>query len=795
MARSGPLAAALSFVSLVGALTAQCAPIITCPGIDGFVTASTMWDPDGTGPSLPLAVFGGSFDCAGPTKSANIATWEPVTSTWSTLGAGVHGGDRWVRALTATASGDLVAGGNFLFAGDVVCRNVARWDGSAWRAMGGGIDGQVDELIALPNGDVVAGGTFTTASGTVVDNIARWNGTTWLPLGGGVDAKVTSMTALPGGVIAVFGNFQTAGTTPAPGAALWNGASWTALPSTGISAPIGVTMPNGTLVATTNLGIAAFVGGAWQPLSPLSPGLFAGTLVAMPNGDLVVGEVTISGWPSHVLRWNGTSWADLQPGVLVGGTISTLLALPNGDVIAGGGLAGARTWAPTTFLAKGIGVMRFDGVAWRSLTADTGLMFDVVQIVATATGSIVACGESAPIGMDEGHIAEWNGTSWTPLGLGLDGRAVCIAALPTGGVVVSGYFTQAGGLAANNIAIWNGSTWSALGSGLNQPARKLLVAPNGDLIAIGDFGLAGGIQTTGAARWNGTSWSGFDVSSHSWADGTVLANGTIVAAQFSPTSAVLAWSGTAWSPIPGAPSGSVVVAAHPSGDLLVATTNQVWRWNGSTWATVGSPIASITGMQLTPTGEPVLNVQGFMVHRLVRWDGTDWVDLTPPRDLSRPVPFTIDATGTIVQARRFWLPWFLERLATCAGAAAHGTGCDGNSIEATSLPWSDGTLVTRCPANGWLGALAVTGFTEIAPGAAPLSSFFPSSAAGCDLLVLPDLVTVPTRGTNTNDIHAALAIPSTPSIVGVSFHQQYVGVNAAGGVASTGALRLVGGAF
>ena len=65
------------------------------------------------------------------------------------------------------------------------------------------------------------------------------------------------------------------------------------------------------------------------------------------------------------------------------------------------------------------------------------------------------------------RVAKWNGSSWSALGSGMDGR--CLALAVSGSdLYAGGYFTTAGGSAANHIAKWNGSSWSALGSGMNN---------------------------------------------------------------------------------------------------------------------------------------------------------------------------------------------------------------------------------------------------------------------------------------------------------------------------------------
>jgi hypothetical protein len=64
-----------------------------------------------------------------------------------------------------------------------------------------------------------------------------------------------------------------------------------------------------------------------------------------------------------------------------------------------------------------------------------------------------------------------------------------------------GYFTTVGGSAANNIAQWNGSSWSALGSGMNYSVSALAVS-GGTLYAGGDFTTAGTNVSAYAAMAN-----------------------------------------------------------------------------------------------------------------------------------------------------------------------------------------------------------------------------------------------------------------------------------------------------
>ncbi|HZN40085.1 MAG TPA: hypothetical protein VFD82_14865, partial [Planctomycetota bacterium] len=67
-------------VLVVGALLArapaQCAtqwlPGAGIPGTNGYIMATTMWDPDGGGPMQPVLVVGGTFTLAGTVLANNI---------------------------------------------------------------------------------------------------------------------------------------------------------------------------------------------------------------------------------------------------------------------------------------------------------------------------------------------------------------------------------------------------------------------------------------------------------------------------------------------------------------------------------------------------------------------------------------------------------------------------------------------------------------------------------------------------------------------------------------------------
>lgn len=129
-------------------------------------------------------VAGGQFTQAGGVSAKGVALWDG--QTWRPLGSGTNSS---VVALTVW-NGDLIVGGNFLQAGGMVVNFIARWDGSTWHGLDSGVsEGYYDtgvQALTTYNGDLIAAGDFAFAGGTLVNDVARWNGTEWDNLGSGI---------------------------------------------------------------------------------------------------------------------------------------------------------------------------------------------------------------------------------------------------------------------------------------------------------------------------------------------------------------------------------------------------------------------------------------------------------------------------------------------------------------------------------------------------------------------------------------------------------------------------------
>ena len=158
-------------------------------GVLGSVLALQVFD-DGSGPAL---FVGGQFAVAGSVLATNIAKWDG--SSWSVLGHLNHGG---VGALTVFDDGGglaLYAAGGFRAAAATPIARIAKWTGgTSWAPLGAGISSSglshISALAAFDDGQgsaLYAAGLFAFAGSVSAKNIAKWDGSAWTALDGGVN--------------------------------------------------------------------------------------------------------------------------------------------------------------------------------------------------------------------------------------------------------------------------------------------------------------------------------------------------------------------------------------------------------------------------------------------------------------------------------------------------------------------------------------------------------------------------------------------------------------------------------
>lgn len=354
-----------------------------------------------------------------------------------------------VRALLVHDDGSgpkLYAGGRFTTAAGLVREGIARWDGSAWSAVGGpsaiGVQ-QVHSLCAFDEGAglrLFAGGLPTNVGG-VPSTLARWDGNAWTDVGGGVlysgpDFGVAAMAVHDDGsgpALYVGGDVGLIGPFPVSDQliARWNGSSFSSL-GTGL----GQTFPFAAAVEA----LASFDAGAGAQLYA------GGRLLSSPaeSGEL--------------MRWDGNSWHAIPDLSALEVRALTVFDDGSGPALYVGGRISS---AGGTVVAN---IARWNGSTWSSvgagLSANSGGVFALARFDDGNGPALYAAG-SFP-----GGVARWDGSHWSVLagsfvdpGSGALGGVRALASFDAGagaGLYAGGYFTAVGTIPSVGIAEWHG---------------------------------------------------------------------------------------------------------------------------------------------------------------------------------------------------------------------------------------------------------------------------------------------------------------------------------------------------
>ncbi len=510
----------------------------------------------------------------------------------------------------AVNGNNLYVGGTFTTIGTVSANHIARWDSRSggWTSLANGVDGNVTALAV--NGSILyVGGIFTRVCGNatcssdnvMVNNIAQWNGTAsaWSALGSGVNSNVTAL-AVSGSNLYVGGLFTLASGLMVNHIAQWNGtaSAWSALGS-GVNDSV-----NALAVSGSNL----FVGGVFTQ--------------ACGNAACNSSNLTVN----HIAQWNGSTWSALSSGV---NDNVTALAVGGSSLYVGGSFSeacGNAACNSGNLTVNHIAQWNGTASAWSALS--NGVNDNVTALTVSGSNLYVGgtfnevCGNVACNSGNSivNRIAQWNGSTWSALGNGLD-NDVSVLAVSGSSLYVGGFFSRAcdnaacnsSTLTANHIAQWNGTDWSALGSGLNSFVKA--VAVNGNNLYVGGaFTSAGGLTVNHIAQWNGTAWStlGYGV------------NGDVQALAVSGNNLYV---GGTFNEVCGN-------AACNSGNL---TANRIAQWNGSDWAALGDGVdnpvnaLAVNGNNLyaggafdAVCGNAACNSGNLIVNYVALWNGMTW---------------------------------------------------------------------------------------------------------------------------------------------------------------------------
>ena len=403
-------------------------------GVGGFVEGLASSGND----VYVVGGFSGVYQNATTSVSANgVARWNSATGQWSALGGGSGLSANGVNQRVDTV---LISGGNVYLGGafsvaynsagnSVFANGVARWNGSAWSALGNGAAANGNGIaggqawvhgLALIGNDLYAGGSFTrainnTGNEVSANYVARWNTATntWSALGtgsgdkaNGADFSISALAAsgtdliVGGGIFNVYNS--AANIVRVNAVARWNGTTWA--PFNG-AAGAGKNGVNGYLNTLYASGNNVYLGGAFS---------------AGNNGD----GTPVSA--NNIVRWNGTAWAAL--GASTGNTgngldtqTQAIVALA-GFVYTGGNFQKAYNNSTTAVDTPRLG--RWNGTSWSDVAGPSAK--DLACTSAASYGNARFASEEIVSAFGTGLATSTQAANSVPLPTTLAGTTVSV---------------------------------------------------------------------------------------------------------------------------------------------------------------------------------------------------------------------------------------------------------------------------------------------------------------------------------------------------------------------------------
>ncbi len=409
---------------------------IKFPEVDALAAIST-------GGTSSLCI-GGRFSRVGAMAASSIASWEG--GSWNLMSGGLQGGPGeaiglnprlLVREVAAATGRELLVTGDFVWIGTTPCRFVARWNGSAWTALGAG--------LAAPPSDVAAvtiGGS-TSYYAVVESQLWSLDGGTWAPAGTPGDAYLDRIVAFDPGTGPALHGVGTFVTVGGSGLARWNGTAWDAL----ASVPIWQSQARFTSLI--------------QRTDSVGPALFA-------TYDIAWTPYSRQG---IALQWSGTALTTLggfadcdyeNIPYLCYGTAESIEVLDDGT--------GPHVFVSGSFVMGGLNnVARLGTAGWEPLAGGApgpGRLF------AYDSGS----GPRLHLDIAGSGITRWNGTAWDVVANTPIGDGVVTATYDDGGgrdIVMSGVCSVGGEPPVAGVFISRSCLDSRVGESVGVPIPVL----------------------------------------------------------------------------------------------------------------------------------------------------------------------------------------------------------------------------------------------------------------------------------------------------------------------------------
>lgn len=285
----------------------------------------------------------------------------------------------------------LYVGGDFTDAGGIAAADhIAKWNGTSWSALGGGLGDAASAVYAIAvdttTGKVFAAGSFQNAGGDAnADRIAVFSAGSWASLSGVALGGTGFALAIIGRTLYVGGSFADVNGIPQADAVAAYGidsGAWSAITdgSGDIGGTVAAMVPDGagglyvggSFIDANAIPNADFIahwtgGTSWSAVGATAALNNRVRAVAMSGSNLYVGgdftNANGDAAADKVAHWNGSAWSALGASSFFGDGGNSIYALvaDDGTVVAAGYFNNGGG------LAKADGIAAFVGSTWKNV--------------------------------------------------------------------------------------------------------------------------------------------------------------------------------------------------------------------------------------------------------------------------------------------------------------------------------------------------------------------------------------------------------------------------------------------
>lgn len=360
-----------------------------------------------------------------------------VQSQCAPAGNGTNGGIQCM--LNDSVQNCLYIGGGFQNSDTTMLNNCGYWNGSGYLPMSMmGFVGCNDSVLCFTyfGGNLYVGGNFTQAGGVPCNHLARWDGTSWQAVGQGFNESVHTL-AVYNNELYAGGDFTLSGTETVSHLGKWNGSQWIQV-STGTDDDVDA------LCVYNN---ALYIGGDFM----------------MAGGNTV----------NLICKWDGTTISGVGSGFtggMMGQAMVHSFCVYNGNLYAGGMFEHSGSLEMHN-------LAMWNGTQWSSNGDIGGAMMgqNEVSALCAYNGDLFCGGNFGSCGsMSANNLGKWNGSSWSNIGTGMDGKVNSLAVYQNI-LYIAGSFSNAAGTSVNNIAQYTGTTGI---QAIDANSIKLTIFPN-----------------------------------------------------------------------------------------------------------------------------------------------------------------------------------------------------------------------------------------------------------------------------------------------------------------------------